>query len=513
MASAPSSSTPCVVDDGQPQDRTEKLTANSAVKKRQLQLRGGYECIFVEEPPKHLQTECSICLCILREPCLVDCCGNRFCRTCIEPIQSAEKKQCPLCSEPFTTSVVDKQLQRTLSSLKVFCSHKDVGCDWMGELGNLPQHLNVDSEDDVSVRLNGCKFAQLQCIHCKQSIERQNIAKHEADQCLERPYSCDYCNDYSSTCKDVTDNHWPICPYRSVPCPNKCGKYLLRKDLETHQASECLLAIVKCSFSFAGCKVEIPRNEMPAHITENLADHMSLQAINHQKQLKELQDSINELKAENQKLKNKFDEQNQKLKDQIDEQNKKIATILNNPGVSSKEVTVAATVSAEPEEAVGGDINVAPVLIVFKDFQQHTIWWSPPFYTHPQGYKMCLKVFPNGNRSGENTHVSVYINILKGEFDDRLLWPFRGNLTVRLLRNNSETWYYEKVVSFTERVHPRVSGRVTKGDKLIQGFGIDLFIPQDSLTTLSGYVQDNSLRFRVLTSQVHGFSWPAIKGN
>ena len=252
---------------------------------------------------------------------------------------------------------------------------------------------------------------------------------------------------------------------------------------------------------------------MPAHITENLANHMSLQAMNHQKQLKELQDSINELKVENQMLKNKFDEQNQKLKDQIDEQNKKIATILNNPGVSSKEVTVAATVSAKPEEAVGGDINVAPVLIVFKDFQQHTIWWSSPFYTHPQGYKMCLKVFPNGNRSGENTHVSVYINILKGEFDDRLLWPFRGNLTVRLLRNNSETWYYEKVVSFTERVHPRVSGRVTKGDKLIQGFGIDLFIPQDSLTTSSGYIQDNSLRFRVLTSQVHGFSWPAIKGN
>ena len=80
--------------------------------------------------------------------------------------------------------------------------------------------------------------------------------------------------------------------------------------------------------------------------------------------------------------------------------------------MSSKEV--AATVSGPKAEA----ISVAPVLIVFNDFQQHTIWWSPPFYTHPQGYKMCLKVFPNGNRYGENTHMSVYINILKGEFDD-----------------------------------------------------------------------------------------------
>ena len=239
MASAPSGSSRCVVDDGKSQDQTEELTSV----KRQLQLQGGYECIFVEEPPKHLQIECSICLCILREPCLVDCCGNRFCRMCIEPLR-LEKKPCPLCSEPFTTSVVDKQLQRTLSSLQVFCSHKEAGCDWMGELRSLPQHLNINCDDDVSARLNGCKFAQLQCIHCKQPIKRQSITKHEADQCLERPYSCDYCHDYSSTCKDVTDNHWPICPCRSVPCPNKCGKYLLRKDIEAHQANDCLLEVI-----------------------------------------------------------------------------------------------------------------------------------------------------------------------------------------------------------------------------------------------------------------------------
>lgn len=162
------------------------------MKKRQLQLQGGYECIFVEDPPKHLQTECSVCLCILREPCLVDCCGNRFCRTCIEPIQS-QHKPCPLCSVPFTTSVVDKQLQRTLGSLQVFCSHKEAGCDWVGELGSLPQHLNVNCEDNVSARLNGCKFAQLNCMHCEKPLRRQDITRHEADQCLERPYSCDYC--------------------------------------------------------------------------------------------------------------------------------------------------------------------------------------------------------------------------------------------------------------------------------------------------------------------------------
>lgn len=251
---------------------------------------------------------------------------------------------------------------------------------------------------------------------------------------------------------------------------------------------------------------------MASHITESLADHMSLQAISHQKQFKELQDDIEELKAENQKLKVQVKEQNQKLKDQLDEQNLKIAEILRSVSMSSKEVAIAESPKEEPKST--NDPSIIPVLIIFNNYQQHTIWWSPPFYTHPQGYKMCLKVFPNGNRSGEHTHMSVYVNILKGEFDDKLQWPFRGDFTIRLLRNNSETWYYEKVVSFTERVHPRVAGRVIKGDKLVQGFGIDQFIPQDSLTSSSGYVQDNSLRFRVLCTVIsqgrHMPSWAAI---
>lgn len=461
---------------------------------KKVQLQGGYECIFVEEPPKHLQTECSVCLCILREPCMLDCCGNRFCRTCIDPILS-QHQPCPLCSLPFTTSVQDKQLQRTLSSLQVYCSHKEVGCDWMGELGCLPQHLNIDCEDEVSLRLNGCLFARLQCVHCKKPIQRQDITKHEGEQCLERPYSCDYCHNYSSTCKDVVDNHWPICPCRSIPCPNECGIYPLRKDIKTHQADECPLAVIECSFSYAGCDVKVLCQDMSGHIAESLGNHMSLQAISHQKKLEEVQVEIKQLKVENQKLKEQLEEQNLK----IFEVQRTLRHIVRHQEAAAME---------NPEATATPKSNIAPVLIVFKDFQQHTIWWSPPFYTHCQGYKMCIKVFPNGNCLGENTHVSVYINVMKGEFDDQLPWPFRGNFKIRLLRNNSESSYFEKVVHFTDRIHPRVSGRVIKGDKLIQGYGVDQFILQDALS--SGYIHDNSLRFRVLCTVSWPLTWKLI---
>ena len=35
-------------------------------------------------------------------------------------------------------------------------------------------------------------------------------------------------------------------------------------------------------------------------------------------------------------------------------------------------------------------------------------WYSPPFDTHPGGYKMCIKVYANGRGDGADTRVSVY---------------------------------------------------------------------------------------------------------
>ena len=56
----------------------------------------GHECEFVERPPKQFQSECSICLLILRVPHLISCCGQSFCEACIGRIRE-DGKPCPLC--------------------------------------------------------------------------------------------------------------------------------------------------------------------------------------------------------------------------------------------------------------------------------------------------------------------------------------------------------------------------------------------------------------------------------
>ena len=60
-------------------------------------------------------------------------------------------------------------------------------------------------------------------------------------------------------------------------------------------------------------------------------------------------------------------------------------------------------------------------------------WYSPPFYTSLRGYKMCFSVYASGLSEGKGTHVSVFAHLMRGEFDDNLKWPFRGDVTIAML--------------------------------------------------------------------------------
>ena len=65
--------------------------------------------------------------------------------------------------------------------------------------------------------------------------------------------------------------------------------------------------------------------------------------------------------------------------------------------------------------------------------QFNNYYYSPPFTTSPQGYRLCLNVFTNGNGSGKGSHLSIYAYIMKGQHDDRLQWPFTGTIIIELL--------------------------------------------------------------------------------
>lgn len=169
----------------------------------------GFDCEFVDRPPKAFQTDCPICLLVLREPYQASCCGYTYCHGCIEQLQ-LDNKACPTCNLVDFSLFQDKRLQRSLLELSVRCPHVKEGCEWMGELGGLEKHLNENPIFGENF-LVGCEFAAIECVHCAEPFQRRHITAHQMEECLQRPFSCDYCGNYGSDFEDVTRKHWAIC--------------------------------------------------------------------------------------------------------------------------------------------------------------------------------------------------------------------------------------------------------------------------------------------------------------
>lgn len=97
--------------------------------------------------------------------------------------------------------------------------------------------------------------------------------------------------------------------------------------------------------------------------------------------------------------------------------------------------------------------------------------YSPPFYTSPHGYRVCLRAYLNGDGSGRGTHVSLYIVIMKSEYDDLLTWPFSHNITLSLI-NQVDPMKNEK--SLTHKFDPSPSSSSFKK-------------PEDTFNIASGF--------------------------
>ena len=152
---------------------------------------------------------------------------------------------------------------------------------------------------------------------------------------------------------------------------------------------------------------------------------------------------------------------------------------------------------------------IAPPKIVLYDFEQSknndSIFYGPPFYSHIGGYKMCLRIRPNGWGDGEGTHIAVGVNMMRVEFDDHLQWPFRGEVKVQLSNQRDGGEHMErKVVEENDYVGTDLTkpfSRVLEGERAEYGWGSSQFTSHSELCRLEEgkeYLKNDSLKFKVL---------------
>lgn len=417
-----------------------------------------YRYPLVEEPPPDFK--CPLCLDILVTPMLTGCCGHHFCEQCVTDLRQKAKSaaeveagseiSCPMCKskgDEFVL-VLDKRTDRMLRSLKVECRNKREGCHWQGVVDGFEEHVRRE-----------CELTRWECPKgCGALLRSSEIEQH-----------------LLSACPDVL-----------VSCPNGCEVTpLFRKHIEAH-LGECPMRPASCRFASAGC--------VPTLCHKDVARHMESYTQTHLCMLLELTANLQEaLAGRDQRLallERKLHEKDREIAGvnrRLDEERRKFDWKLEQQSSVMDASICEAAELKDRLQALEKLVAVPPYLFTLTSYSKHkqgrTTWTSAPFYTSIGGYKMLVEVFANGEAAGKNTHVSLYIRVMRGEYDDRLKWPLSAKVTVQLVSQAERHQGHELTTpTFTwERVLDGAIGNGWGWDKFIAHEQLDRYLKKDRL--------------------------------
>ena len=443
--------------------------------KERVQQVGGFECEFVEEPPNGIERMCPICLQIIREAHQVDCCGYSFCKTCVYCVK-VSKKACPICNHNNFSVYPNKGLQRVLYDLTVSCSNAKEGCTWTGELRQLMNHLRGNYYDNELV--NGCEYTDVQCPFCTRILKHIHLKEHKQKLCNKRPFTCTHCSKYSSTFEDVTENHITVCPNIAVFCPYDCGVLIARKDVELH-ARSCGKTEVDCDFKEFGCNMKVTRKYLQEHVVMSTSEHLVLVANSH-RELKE------ELEHRNLLI--------QELRETVSAQAVEINSLKSMQNTLKRSLTQLKNLA-----------GTLPIRVSVNNFSklrtENGVWLSQPFYTHQRGYKVCLQIHVRPNDPGKpGFSMSVYLFLMRGEFDESLNFPLVGTITVQLLSHSPRVEPVRRDVVFHQYMSVLCNSRVTRADIAREGWGFVISFSEEK--RLAFYLLNDSITFEIMSVQL-----------
>ena len=94
--------------------------------------------------------------------------------------------------------------------------------------------------------------------------------------------------------------------------------------------------------------------------------------------------------------------------------------------------------------------------------------YSPPFYTSPHGYRMCIRTYLNGDGTGKGTHISLFFVLMRSEHDNLLSWPFKQSVRFTLI--NQKNLASSIAEAFIPDLHSPSFQKPTKDMNVASGF-------------------------------------------
>lgn len=454
---------------------------------------------YVDDIDRNLM--CVVCKQLLVNPIMIQACGHILCEFCVNHRLKPIKAVCPggttECvpiddnTEVSTYSPAILQINK----LMVYCKYYHCGCK--------ETMMSKDYRDHTE----GCSHRTI-CEYCDKPVRDDLMTEHHKI-CDEAPTTC-------ILCEDETTN----------------GK------LDEHK-STCRKEKVKCIFAYAGCDLIDDREKMMGH-----------EKTSHVKVLADYAQKTNNMVEELKKNLHTITDANCVLQSELVDLIRSVNDVKER--TSGGQIQTVVTTASAASSSYGGNpppyneamnsvfqSTVAPAIIpmdVDKKFGEIEtfmnslqarvelcetvsrdgilIWtidnysahymratttdttnavrsiFSEYFYTHLYGYKLRLRLFPNGDGLAKDKNMSLFFQIVRDEFSNIQKWPFDRRVTLSLMSQETGTSdiemciqpdprnsSYQRPISacnianglpfFAERYDLRPNGPYCKDDKIV----------------------------------------------
>ncbi|XP_066466583.1 TNF receptor-associated factor 2 isoform X2 [Tiliqua scincoides] len=491
---------------------------------------------------------CSECKNILRRPFQAQC-GHRYCSYCLKKIISSGPQKCAACIqegiyEPdvsileSSSTFPDNAARREVESLLALCVNE--GCTWKGTI-----------KEYESCHEGSCPFMLVACPACRAMTRLSEKERHAERECPERSLNCKYCK-VLCYFPDIKA-HDEVCPKFPLTCEG-CGKKKIPREKFQEHVKTCSRCKAPCRFQPVGCTEVVENERLPEHEAKRLGEHLYmllsfvLSLRSEAGKLQPLPGLPSSPLAEagsallggsplvsESELPNSIG-----LLGRCEALERKTVTFENIVCVLNREVervSLAAEAYSrqhqadqEKIEALSSKVRQLERSIALKDLalaeMERTIqeleassydgvfiWkitnvarkrqeaiagrspaiFSPAFYTSRYGYKMCLRIYLNGDGTGRGTHLSLFFVVMKGPSDALLRWPFNQKVTLMLLDQNNR----EHVIDAFRPDVTSSSFQRPVSDMNIAS-GCPLFCPIAKMETKNSYVRDDTLFIKAI---------------
>ncbi|KAK3106859.1 hypothetical protein FSP39_001536 [Pinctada imbricata] len=370
------------------------------------------------------------------------------------------------------------------------CEFRDVSCPYHGEGCNVKIPLS-----DVDSHVTGCEYRPSTCQYCQGRIPNILIKDHQDSVCPAIPVTCPYGCQTAPLLRSELENHMITCDKRPRTCRfNNLGCTFKgsEQELKEHEKSNIddhleFVTVFAANMDLESMKL---REEMQEMTMDNESTSSSIRQMNDhvssmKKSIENFQREMADVKAKLLIRSERLDTMESKFgefaaRKDVEAIEREIVAFKTEQDTTMERInayeragSVAGAHPAVPEHILVKlreqgrllgmqDIRLAELDLRFQILETASydgvlVWkikdytrrkedaisrrtlslYSQPFYTSRYGYKMCARVYLNGDGMGKGTHMSLFFVILKGEYDALLPWPFKQKVTLMLLDQES----------------------------------------------------------------------------